>query len=191
MLFRSDIESLSADIVIVAIGAKARTLPIPGAKRAMTAVDFLDSDQECGENVVVIGGGLTGCEIAYELAIKGKKPVIVEATENIISARGICMANSSMLKELLRYHKVPVYTSSTIESIEEETVTLKTSGETKILPADTVILSVGYLPNKRFEENTHRKKNRKKIFFVGDCDQVGSLKTVIRQAYETVQKISY
>lgn len=186
-----DIESLSADIVIVAIGAKARTLPIPGAKRAMTAVDFLDSDQECGENVVVIGGGLTGCEIAYELAIKGKKPVIVEATENIISARGICMANSSMLKELLRYHKVPVYTSSTVESIEEETVTLKTSGETKILPADTVILSVGYLPNKRFEENTHRKKNRKKIFFVGDCDQVGSLKTVIRQAYETVQKISY
>ena len=33
--------------------------------------------------------------------------------------------------------------------------------------------------------------SKKKIYFVGDCDQVGSLKTVIKQAYELVQKISY
>ena len=187
----NDIESLTADVIIVAIGAIARTLSIPGVERAMTAVDFLDGTQECGENVVVIGGGLTGCEIAYELALKGKKPVIVEATEYILGARGICMANSSMLKELLRYHKVPVYTSSTVESIDEKTVTLKTADATKILPADTVILSVGYLPDKRFADNTDKKRRRKNTYFVGDCDQVGSLKTVIKQAYETIQKISY
>ena len=186
-----DIESLAADAIVVAIGAEARTLPIPGVERALTAIDFLDGNQECGENIVIIGGGLTGCEIAYELALRGKKPVIVEATENIIGARGICMANSSMLKELLRYHKVPVYASSTVTSIDEEMVTVNTPDGSLALPADTVILSVGYTPNRRFAENTDRKKNRKKIFFVGDCDRVGSLKTVIKQAYETVQKISY
>ena len=186
-----DIESLAADAVVVAIGAEARTLPVPGVERALTAIDFLDGNQECGENIVIIGGGLTGCEIAYELALRGKKPVIVEATENIIGARGICMANSSMLKELLRYHKVPVHASSTVTSIDEKMVTVNTPDGSLALPADTVILSVGYTPNRRFAENTDRKKNRKKIFFVGDCDRVGSLKTVIKQAYETVQKISY
>ena len=157
----------------------------------MTAIDFLNGSQECKENAIIIGGGLTGCEIAYELALKGKKPVIVEATENIIGARGICMANSSMLKELIRFHKIPVYTSSTVEEINEDTVTLKTPEGSKVLPADIVILSVGYLPDKRFADKDDKKKKNKKIYFVCDCDQVGSLKTVIKQAYETVQKISY
>ncbi len=190
----SDLESLDADVIVIAVGAKARILPIKGAERAVTAIDFLNSSQETKDNVIVIGGGLTGCEIAYELALKGKKPLIVEATENIIGARGICMANSSMLKELLRYYKVPVYVSSTVESIEEDTVTLKTPEGTKVLPADTVILSVGYSPDRSFTENKDPKKkvrNKNRIYHVGDCDQVGSLKTVIRQAYETVQKISY
>ncbi len=190
----SDPKSLDADVIVIAVGAKARTLPIKGAERAVTAIDFLNSSQETKDNVIVIGGGLTGCEIAYELALKGRKPVIVEATEHIIGARGICMANSSMLRELLRYHKVPVYTSSTVKSIEEDTVTLNTPEGTKVLPADTVILSVGYSPDRSFTENKDPKKkvrNKNRICYVGDCDQVGSLKTVIRQAYETVQKISY
>ena len=186
-----DIDRLDADVVVVAIGAISRTLPIKGAEKAMTAIDFLNGSQECKENAIIIGGGLTGCEIAYELALKGKKPVIVEATENIIGARGICMANSSMLKELIRFHKIPVYTSSTVEEINEDTVTLKTPEGSKVLPADIVILSVGYLPDKRFADKDDKKKKNKKIYFVGDCDQVGSLKTVIKQAYETVQKISY
>ncbi|MBR3257435.1 MAG: FAD-dependent oxidoreductase, partial [Eggerthellaceae bacterium] len=189
-----DLEGLGADAVVVAVGATARTLPIPGVERAVTAIDFLESSQECGENVVIIGGGLTGCEIAYELALQGKKPVVVEATEFIVGARGICMANSSMLRELLRFHQVPVHLSSTVASIGEDAVDVKTPDGILTLPADTVILSVGYLPDRRFADNKDPKKrpgNRKNLYFVGDCDTVGNLKTVIRQAYETVQEISY
>ena len=36
-----------------------------------------------------------------------------------------------------------------------------------------------------------QKKPSKKVYFVGDCDKVGSLKTVVKQAYELVQKLSY
>ncbi|MBR2789967.1 MAG: FAD-dependent oxidoreductase, partial [Eggerthellaceae bacterium] len=190
----TDLESLGADAVVVAVGAAARTLPIPGVERAVTAIDFLESSQECGENVVIIGGGLTGCEIAYELALRGKRPVVVEATEFIVGARGICMANSSMLKELLRFHQVPVHLSSTVASIGENSVVVNTPGGEKTLPADTVILSVGYLPDRRFAaEKDPRKRpgNSKGLYFVGDCDRVGNLKTVVRQAYETVQEISY
>lgn len=41
------------------------------------ACDYLNG-RDVGERVVVIGGGLTGSEIAYELALQGKRPVIVE-----------------------------------------------------------------------------------------------------------------
>ena len=70
-------------------------------------------------------------------------------------------------------------------------------------------MSVGYNPDKRFDPEDARSSKAKKdnrvrafvnaytdnegpeVFFVGDCDKVGSLRTVIKQAYELVQKISY
>ncbi|MCR4712442.1 MAG: FAD-dependent oxidoreductase [Clostridia bacterium] len=210
--------------IVVAIGAQPKHLPVPGAERAVTAVDFLDGKVAAGDRVVIIGGGLTGCEIAYELALQGKHPVIIEMTGNLVGARGICMANSSMLRELLRYHRVPAYLNATVTAIGEDHVAFKTpDGDLSVL-ADTVILSVGYSPDPRFkpQKGKDRKKtaaagktlaattsakratrSRKaasaaeaapaapRVHFIGDCDRVGSLKTVIKQAYELVQEISY
>ncbi len=190
----SDISVIDADIVVVATGAHARTLRIPGAERAVTAADYLDGKAKVGDSVVIIGGGLTGCEIAYELALEGKHPSIVEMTEHLVGAKGICMANSTMLLELLRYHKVPAYLCATCEKITDEGVVIVTPEGKRIIPADSVILSVGYTPDERFgklKENKKRTKQKPEIYFVGDCDKVGSLKTGIKQAYELVQKISY
>lgn len=205
----SDISELEADIVVVAIGAHPRLLNVPGVERAVSAADFLNDGMKCGDKVVIIGGGLTGCEVAYELALQGKHPSIIEMTDFLVGARGICMANSTMLRELLRFHKVPAYLNSTVDSITDEGVLVNTPDGQVTVPADTVIMSVGYSPDKRFDPHGGEgeklvKENRVKdfvnsysgskgsdVFFVGDCDQVGSLRTVIKQAYELVQKISY
>ncbi|MBQ5390362.1 MAG: FAD-dependent oxidoreductase, partial [Clostridia bacterium] len=74
----TDIASLDADEVVVATGAKANKLPVPGADKGIEAIDYLLGNKTVGENVVIVGGGLTGCEIAYDLYLQGKKPVIVE-----------------------------------------------------------------------------------------------------------------
>lgn len=189
-----DIDNLDADIIVIATGATAKTLPIPGAERAVTATDFLNGEKEVGDKVVIIGGGLTGCEIAYELALLGKHPSVVEMTEHLVGARGICMANSSMLRELLRYHEVPAYLNATCEEITENGIVIRTKNGRQMIPADSVILSVGYAPDTRFASLKERKKHAagsQEVYFVGDCDKVGSLKTVIRQAYDLVQEISY
>ena len=194
-----DLDGLDADIIVVAIGASAKSLDIPGAERAVTAVDYLNGNVEAGKNTVIIGGGLTGCEIAYDLALQKKHPSIVEMTEFLVGARGICMANSSMLRELLRYHNVPAYLSSSVEAITENEVVIRTPKGKVTVPADTVIMSVGYTPDRRFVPDKKEKARAKKertgrspaVYYIGDCDKVGSLKTVVKQAYELVQKISY
>lgn len=189
-----DLSGLEADVIVIATGAKPKTLPIPGAARAATATAFLNGEAEVGDRVVIIGGGLTGCEIAYELALQGKHPAIVEMTAHLVGARGICMANSSMLRELLRFHKVPAYLNAVSEAITEDGVVIRTPEGKKTVPADSVILSVGYTPDIRFaalKERKERTKQSPKVYFVGDCDRVGSLKTVIKQAYELVQVLSY
>ena len=104
----TDIQSLKADEVIVATGAKARNLPVKGSELAIQAVDYLLGKQSVGENVVIVGGGLTGCEIAYELYLQGKKPVIVEMKQDLIVADGVCLANSSYLRDFFAANKVPV-----------------------------------------------------------------------------------
>ena len=190
----SDLSALDADIVVVAVGAHPRTLRIPGAERAVTAAAYLNGETEVGDRVVIIGGGLTGCEIAYELTLQGKHPAIVEMTDFLVGARGICMANSTMLRELLRYHKVPAYLNSTSEAITDEGVVIRTPEGKKTVPADSVILSVGYSPDGRFAAFKDKKKRPAglpEVYFIGDCDKVGNLKTVIKQAYELVQEISY
>ncbi len=186
----TDVDALDADVVVIATGAHARTLRIPGAEKAVTAADFLDGKAQVGDRVVIVGGGLTGCEIAYELALQGKHPSVVEMTEYLVGARGICMANSSMLRELLRFHKVPAYLNATVEAITDEGVLLNTPDGKKTVPADSVILSVGYTPDAQFAA-LKDKKGGKPVYFAGDCDRVGSLKTVVKQAYELVQKLSY
>ena len=181
---------LDADVVIVATGAHPRTLSIPGAERAISATAFLNGEQEVGDRVVIIGGGLTGCEIAYELALRGKHPAVVEMTPYLVGAKGICMANSSMLRELLRFHQVPAYLNATVKAVTDEGVLIDTPEGQRTVPADSVILSVGYTPDDRFAALKERKGGRP-VYFVGDCDRVGSLKTVVKQAYELVQQISY
>ena len=72
-----DTNMLKADEIIIATGAKPRKLNIPGFDKTIEACDYLNG-KAVGNNVVVIGGGLTGSEIAYELALEGMNVTIVE-----------------------------------------------------------------------------------------------------------------
>ena len=108
-------------------------------------------------------------------------------TPHLVGARGICMANSSMLRELLRFHNVPAYLNAKVQAVTAEGVLIDGPEGERTVPADSVILSVGYIPDARFAA----QKGRPNVYFIGDCDKVGSLKTVVKQAYELVQQISY
>jgi len=171
------------DEVIVATGAKARHLHIPGGEKAIEAVDFLSGNKEVGENPLIIGGGLTGCEIAYELALKGKKPSIVEMKNDLIAVKGVCLANSSYLRDYFALHQTPVYLESKVKEIADDGVVIvdKDGKETKVL-ASKAITSIGYIPTPLSKEGKH-------IHLVGDSNGVGNLRTVIWRAWDVAMKL--
>ncbi|MBP3555388.1 MAG: FAD-dependent oxidoreductase [Clostridia bacterium] len=178
-----DIASLDADEVIVATGAVARRIPIKGVEKSIEAVDYLLDKKAVGENVVVIGGGLTGCEIAYDLYLKGKKPVIVEMQDDLITTKGVCLANTSYLRDFFKTNKVPVHLETGVSEIADGAVIVKhKDGTTETIPADSVILSVGYTPAPIAE----KKKN---VHIIGDASAVGNLRTVIWGAWDACMKI--
>ena len=178
-----DIATLDADEVIVATGAVANKIPVKGADKAIEAVDFLLDNSLAGDNVVVVGGGLTGCEIAYELYLQGKKPVIVEMQDDLVTTPGVALANTSYLRDFFKTNKVPVYLESRTTEIRDNGVTIATKdGQTVDIPADTVILSVGYKPAPIAEKS-------KKVHVIGDAQKVGNLRTVIWGAWDVAMKL--
>ncbi len=184
----TEIKSLSevnADEIVIATGAKPRTLNIPGKELAISATDYLLRNKEVGDKVAVIGGGLTGCEIAYELALNGKHPVIVEMMEYLIKAKGVCAANSNMLRDYIAYYQIPVYLESGVKEIREKSIIVTTKEGEREIPVDSVITSIGYIPGTALAE-----KSGKNVHIIGDANAVGNLKSVILAANDLVQKFN-
>lgn len=172
--------------IIIATGSKPRILKnVPGHEKMIEACDFL-LGKEVGEKVAVIGGGLTGSEIAYELALWGKQPIIVEMKDDLVSQKGVCLANSSYLREWFELHKVPVYLETKLKEVQDGAIicTDKEGKEIKI-ECDSVISSAGYIPNPVVSDND-RTSN---MDFIGDCKQVGNLRSVIWRAYEVAMRM--
>ena len=177
----TDIKSLNADEVIVATGSTPNTLPMPGFEKGIEAVDYLLGSKEVGDKVVVVGGGLTGCEIAYDLYRKGKQPTIIEMKDDLIAVAGVCLANSSYLRDFFALNKVPVHLESRTTEIRDNGVTIvDKEGKTTDIAADSVILSVGYKPAPIATKGVH---------VIGDANKVGNLRTVIWQAWDVCMKI--
>ncbi|MBR4971903.1 MAG: FAD-dependent oxidoreductase, partial [Oscillospiraceae bacterium] len=180
-----NIEDCKADEVVIATGSRANRIPVPGVEKTIQAVDFLLGKAEVGENVTIIGGGLTGCEIAYELYLQGKKPTIVEMQDDLITTPGICLANTSFLRDFFEANNVPVHLETGVKEIKDGVV-MVADKEGKIfeIPSDSVILSVGYKP----QPLAHNPK-AKNVHVIGDANKVGNLRTVIWGAWDTCMKI--
>ena len=178
-----DVDALGADEVIVATGAVAKRVPISGAEKAVEAVDFLLGNKTVGDYPVVIGGGLTGCEIAYELYLQGKSPVIIEMQDDLVTTPGICLANTSYLRDFFKTNKVPVFLETRVKEIGDgEVVLVDKNGEQKTISCDSVIMSVGYNP-------APVAKKGKNVHVIGDAAKVGNLRSVIWGAWDVCMKL--
>ncbi len=178
-----NIADCEADEIIVATGSKANRIPVPGVDKGIQAIDFLLGKAPVGEKVAIIGGGLTGCEIAYELYLQGKQPTIIEMMDDLIVTPGICLANTSFLRDFFKANKVPVHLEAKVSKIHEDGVTITDSNGVELkVAADNVILCTGYKSAPLAEKSKH-------VHLIGDCQKVGNLRSVIWGAWDVAMKL--
>ena len=179
----TDLKQIKADEIVIATGSTPKQLKLKGIEKAIEAIDYLNNPEQVKENVVIIGGGLTGCEIAYQLSLDGKKPVIVEAKNDLMAVKGLCLANSSYLRDYFKHNDIPVYLESFVNEIGKNYCLImdKNGKQTKV-KADNVIVSVGYNPAPLAKQSRH-------VHVVGDALKVGNLRTVIWRAWDVATKL--
>ncbi len=183
------------DFLVIAVGAqKPRTIPVPGGERMVTALEFL-SDAKAnaispGNRVVIIGAGNVGCDVATEAHRLGAKEItLLDVQEPASFGKEREDAETAGAK-----FRWPVFT----KEITEEGVVLDTG---EVIPADTVVISIGDQPNIDFlpeEIETDRgfikvdeyyQTSDAKIFAIGDAVRPGLLTDAIGAGRKTAQAI--
>ena len=184
------IEAEKPDAVILSIGSAPIVPKIPGAdgKNVFESHAALAGADVPGGNVVVIGGGLVGIEVAEYFAQKGAHVAVVEMKDAILTEMGMLRKISTQMS--MAREDITVLLNTTCKRIEGSQVVVESEGAEKTLPADAVIMAIGSKPRPTQELEDTCKRLNIPCFVVGDAKAAPRLALdAIREAYDAVLHI--
>jgi 2-enoate reductase len=182
------IRGVGPDVVFVAAGSTPIIPDIPGAGKGhvMTANDLLLGKKETGESIVIIGGGIIGCETALFLAQEEKKVIIIEILEDI--ARDMYSVNRMHLLKLLADRGVKILTETRVVEIGEQEITIVDKEDRpSTLKADTVVLALGLKPNSEPYESLVGKVPE--VYPIGDCTKARKVINAVWEGFRLARLI--
>lgn len=180
------IEREKPDAVVVATGSGDIVPQVPGIDKpnVCNACEVLNGDRQTGRNVVMVGGGLVGCETALWLAQAGRSVTVVEMLDDILlSGSPVPHMNRIMLIDLLRQAKVKVIPKHSLLEVRDDGVKIiDRNFRRSELPCDTVVTAVGYRPDTALFDAISGKVGD--LYVVGDANAANNLMYAIWTANE-------
>ena len=176
------------DLLLVAAGAEPY---IPESLNLSHPSVFWSGDVHIGKittgnKVVIIGGGMIGCETALVLAKEGKNVTIIEMRNAL--AVDLNLVTRIHLLDLLEQHNVDVQTNTVFKEISAEgNVKVVTDGVEKVITADTVLVSIGLTPRKDIAEKFSGLVPE--IRSIGDCVKAQRVMQAISTAFEATYEL--
>ena len=183
-LVRSD----EFDAVILATGSRPKLFSLGDDEKVYAAEQVLLGEKDPGQTVAVVGAGLVGCELALDLAMKGKKVVLLEALDKIMAVNGpLCSANKDMLERLIPYHGIETICGAKVTGYRDGKLSAEVAGETREIEADSVVLCVGYRSENSLYEEVKYDVND--LYLLGDAREVSNIMYAIWDAFEVANQI--
>lgn len=185
---RAMLDDMDPDAVIVAVGGQPALPPIPGIDRVnvLNAEEVIHHPERAGQRVVIIGGGLVGCETAIVLGEQGRQVHVVEYAPYLMGT-----AQFSQRIHTLEFMKKAGATSQTGTKcirVEAEGVLVEDGdGVQTLLPADTVVAAAGRRPLAELRDSF--RDCAFDVINVGDCAQVDNIPHAIRSGYDAALRI--
>ncbi|MEM2945303.1 MAG: FAD-dependent oxidoreductase [Thermoproteota archaeon] len=183
------VKELKPDVLIIAVGSDYITPAVQGIDKpwVVTSADVFLGRKTVGERVVVVGGGLVGCETALFIAEELRKKVaIVEMLDEILV--GVEPVGVMALKERLGKAGITIHTGWRLEEvIENGIVCMDKTWCRHAIEADTVVLAVGLSARK----NTVKKFEglAPEVYVIGDCVQARKIYNAFEDAWRAALTI--
>jgi len=176
------------DAVILAAGSRPIIPPIPGVdgKNVITSTQAL-TGKPVGGRVVVVGGGLVGCEVALHVEKTAEKVVIVELLGDLLLTVQHNLNNDQHLKDMMKASSVEVHCGAKVTKISDSCLEYEQNGESHCVDCDTVIMAVGYLPNNQMIEELQDKVPL--FWATGDAQQPRKIIDAVHEGFQAARRI--
>ncbi|MEA4812176.1 MAG: FAD-dependent oxidoreductase [Anaerolineaceae bacterium] len=209
------------DALVFAGGGKEISLPLKGELPSLSGTDLLLHPEKLGKEkqIVVIGGGVVGCEIAYWLATEKKREVtVLEMTPYFMNK--ICTANRGYLLYYFKKFGVKLLNCTRAESLDPNGVwvernvspsvpnpyltwtpilpenvenplakPIKTENKKELIPADLVVFAVGFAKDQSLFFEAQRAHAAAEVYQIGDGFTPGKVLEASRAANALARKI--
>jgi NADPH-dependent 2,4-dienoyl-CoA reductase/sulfur reductase-like enzyme len=156
-------------------------------KKSYNYIDELKNKTDKAKNIVIIGGGFIGVEVAEQLAKFKDKTVSLVEMEEFCLYRAFSKDIAKKIDEKLQNTEINLLTNNKVKEIigENGKVTKVKLSNGKEIKADVVIFSIGYKPNTKLAKeagleitsqetircDNYLRTNKKDIYAIGDCSQ--------------------
>ena len=184
------LKEMGADVIILATGSTPVMPRVPGMDdpKVIGCMDAFAHPEKVGHRVIVIGGGLVGCEMALDYAQEGKSVTVVEVLPKILSA-GIPspIPNGQMIPDLFEYHHVNVLEGHKLSAVVDGKAILDCDGQKKEVEADTVVIAVGFRPAPSMAQELGDCGAA--VYEIGDGQQVSTILHAVWDGYEVGNNI--
>ncbi len=171
------IRSFAPDVLVMATGAEPIVLPLKGFDKVHQASEILLDEIETGEKVIVIGGGLVGCEVAYKLWSAGKKVTMVELRDDILLDTSVVYRHAALQK--IKDTDVEILTEKMVTAITDNGVIVDNNEE---LTADTLVAAVGYKTNAQLYNEVYGEIEE--VYTVGDYKKPRKIYDAVIEAFD-------
>jgi 2,4-dienoyl-CoA reductase-like NADH-dependent reductase (Old Yellow Enzyme family)/thioredoxin reductase len=175
------------DGAVLATGSKPFIPPIEGLKEYSWAEILYEFNIPKDKNVLIIGGGLIGVEVANTLVDYGNKVTIVEMLDEI--ARGMELVTKKLNIKKLKENNVEIFTNAMLTKVENSTAFIDLTDRNKqitIEDIDIYVVAAGMKPNKELFEKLEGKIDTK---IIGDANEIGDAVSAIQSAYFTCKEL--
>ncbi|MGI6649821.1 MAG: FAD-dependent oxidoreductase [Bacillota bacterium] len=178
------IEQEQPDVVILAVGAKPFFPPIPGIQldHVVGAEEVLTGHRKAEGTVIIVGGGMVGCETASLLVESGDKVdqvIVLEMLDR--AASDVPPTYRPFFLARLAKAGVKIETGTTVEEITPKGVRVTQKGTSTFINGDMIVLATGY---KVDHDLTRQLEGRvPELYTIGDCVEPRTIREAIEEGF--------
>ena len=183
------IKDINPDEVIIAAGAEPIKLNVPGANlpHVTNSHDILAGKARVNGDIVVIGGGLVGLEVAEYLSGNVNKITVVEMLSEV--AKDLGQLRKICVMESLYHEGIKTITEAKCVEIKEKSIVIDRNGVVEEVPCDSVIVAIG-ARSRNFESiSDYCKENNIPYHVIGDAVRARRALNCIEEASEVARRI--
>ena len=179
---------IAPEAVILAVGSDDLILPIEGMENALSAVDVYDQDfRNLGKSVIVLGGGLVGCEAAADYLDRSIETTIVEMQECLMpETTGLYR---TAVHDFIDQKGGKYEVNAKVVRVENGAVVAEQNGREIRLEADSVVNAMGRRAHPVGELVAALEAVSVPYWNVGDSVKARQIGDAVREAWTAAMEI--